>query len=88
MKAVCSNINEAKRRMEKLEMLEEWQSHIEGWEVRVYESSLVFSKLNISQLFTCDEVYPTLCGLLFHVEIFCAGCPVLFLVMNFWHGGD
>lgn len=32
MKAVCSNINEAKRRMEKLEMLEEWQSHIEGWE--------------------------------------------------------
>ncbi|XP_041923432.1 phosphatidylinositol 3,4,5-trisphosphate-dependent Rac exchanger 2 protein [Alosa sapidissima] len=32
MKAVCSNINEAKRQMEKLEMLEEWQSHIEGWE--------------------------------------------------------
>lgn len=34
MKAVCSNINEAKRQMEKLEVLEEWQSHIEGWEVR------------------------------------------------------
>lgn len=33
MKAVCSNINEAKRQMEKLEILEEWQSHIEGWEV-------------------------------------------------------
>lgn len=33
MKAVCSNINEAKRQMEKLEVLEEWQSHIEGWEV-------------------------------------------------------
>uniref|UniRef100_A0A665W842 Phosphatidylinositol 3,4,5-trisphosphate-dependent Rac exchanger 2 protein n=1 Tax=Echeneis naucrates TaxID=173247 RepID=A0A665W842_ECHNA len=32
MKAVCSSINEAKRQMEKLEMLEEWQSHIEGWE--------------------------------------------------------
>ncbi|KAH0521644.1 Phosphatidylinositol 3,4,5-trisphosphate-dependent Rac exchanger 2 protein [Microtus ochrogaster] len=32
MKAVCSNINEAKRQMEKLEALEEWQSHIEGWE--------------------------------------------------------
>ncbi|GAA6095688.1 phosphatidylinositol 3,4,5-trisphosphate-dependent Rac exchanger 2 protein [Tachysurus ichikawai] len=32
MKAVCSNINEAKREMEKLEVLEEWQSHIEGWE--------------------------------------------------------
>ncbi|XP_057388371.1 phosphatidylinositol 3,4,5-trisphosphate-dependent Rac exchanger 2 protein isoform X2 [Balaenoptera acutorostrata] len=32
MKAVCSNINEAKRQMEKLEVLEEWQSHIEGWE--------------------------------------------------------
>lgn len=34
MKAVCSSINEAKRQMEKLEVLEEWQSHIEGWEVR------------------------------------------------------
>lgn len=33
MKAVCSSINEAKRQMEKLEILEEWQSHIEGWEV-------------------------------------------------------
>ncbi|XP_069477256.1 phosphatidylinositol 3,4,5-trisphosphate-dependent Rac exchanger 2 protein [Ambystoma mexicanum] len=32
MKSVCSNINEAKRQMEKLEVLEEWQSHIEGWE--------------------------------------------------------
>ncbi|XP_029447296.1 phosphatidylinositol 3,4,5-trisphosphate-dependent Rac exchanger 2 protein [Rhinatrema bivittatum] len=32
MKDVCSNINEAKRQMEKLEVLEEWQSHIEGWE--------------------------------------------------------
>lgn len=30
MKAVCSNINEAKRQMEKLEVLEEWQAHIEG----------------------------------------------------------
>lgn len=39
MKAVCSNINEAKRQMEKLEALEEWQSHIEGWEVRVLCSS-------------------------------------------------
>ncbi|GCB60717.1 hypothetical protein scyTo_0012789 [Scyliorhinus torazame] len=33
MKTVCSTINEAKRQMEKLEVLEEWQSHIEGWEV-------------------------------------------------------
>ncbi|KAI4797789.1 hypothetical protein KUCAC02_024866, partial [Chaenocephalus aceratus] len=32
MKAVCSNINEATRQMEKMEILEEWQSHIEGWE--------------------------------------------------------
>ncbi|XP_062841329.1 phosphatidylinositol 3,4,5-trisphosphate-dependent Rac exchanger 2 protein [Trichomycterus rosablanca] len=32
MKSVCSSINEAKRQMEKLEVLEEWQSHIEGWE--------------------------------------------------------
>ncbi|XP_048452339.1 phosphatidylinositol 3,4,5-trisphosphate-dependent Rac exchanger 2 protein isoform X2 [Rhincodon typus] len=32
MKTVCSTINEAKRQMEKLEVLEEWQSHIEGWE--------------------------------------------------------
>lgn len=35
MKAVCSNINETKRQMEKLEALEQLQSHIEGWEVRV-----------------------------------------------------
>lgn len=33
MKAVCSNINETKRQMEKLEDLEQLQSHIEGWEV-------------------------------------------------------
>ncbi|XP_028825334.1 phosphatidylinositol 3,4,5-trisphosphate-dependent Rac exchanger 2 protein isoform X2 [Denticeps clupeoides] len=32
MKSVCSSINEAKRQMEKLEVLDEWQSHIEGWE--------------------------------------------------------
>ncbi|XP_029011742.1 phosphatidylinositol 3,4,5-trisphosphate-dependent Rac exchanger 1 protein isoform X2 [Betta splendens] len=32
MKAVCSNINETKRQMEKLELLEQLQSHIEGWE--------------------------------------------------------
>lgn len=32
VKAVCSNINEAKMQMEKLDVLEEWQSHIEGWE--------------------------------------------------------
>ncbi|XP_028668221.2 phosphatidylinositol 3,4,5-trisphosphate-dependent Rac exchanger 1 protein [Erpetoichthys calabaricus] len=32
MKMVCSNINETKRRMEKLEALEQLQSHIEGWE--------------------------------------------------------
>jgi hypothetical protein len=34
MKTVCSNINETKRQMEKLEALEQLQSHIEGWEVR------------------------------------------------------
>lgn len=34
MKTVCSNINETKRQMEKLEDLEQLQSHIEGWEVR------------------------------------------------------
>ncbi|CAM9619971.1 unnamed protein product [Lampetra fluviatilis] len=32
MKAVCSAINETKRRMERLEALQEWQSSIEGWE--------------------------------------------------------
>ncbi|CAN2389839.1 Rac guanyl-nucleotide exchange factor activity [Pristimantis euphronides] len=32
MKAVCTNINETKRQMEKLEVLEQLQSHIEGWE--------------------------------------------------------
>lgn len=40
MKAVCSNINEAKRQMEKLEFLEEWQSHVEGWEVMSQNVSL------------------------------------------------
>ena len=40
MKAVCSNINEAKRQMEKLEVLEEWQSHIEGWEVQSSDSTI------------------------------------------------
>lgn len=38
MKAVCSNINETKRQMEKLEALEQLQSHIEGWEVRAESS--------------------------------------------------
>lgn len=37
MKTVCSNINETKRQMEKLEVLEQLQSHIEGWEVGVQE---------------------------------------------------
>lgn len=51
MKAVCSGINEAKRQMEKLELLEEWQSHIEGWEVCSrgrggVESSLPVIKMN------------------------------------------
>ncbi|XP_075032497.1 phosphatidylinositol 3,4,5-trisphosphate-dependent Rac exchanger 1 protein [Mixophyes fleayi] len=32
MKTVCTNINETKRQMEKLEVLEQLQSHIEGWE--------------------------------------------------------
>ncbi|XP_075427394.1 phosphatidylinositol 3,4,5-trisphosphate-dependent Rac exchanger 1 protein isoform X2 [Ascaphus truei] len=32
MKTVCTNINETKRQMEKLEALEHLQSHIEGWE--------------------------------------------------------
>ncbi|XP_012879769.1 PREDICTED: phosphatidylinositol 3,4,5-trisphosphate-dependent Rac exchanger 1 protein [Dipodomys ordii] len=32
MKTVCANINETKRQMEKLEALEQLQSHIEGWE--------------------------------------------------------
>ncbi|XP_026871807.2 phosphatidylinositol 3,4,5-trisphosphate-dependent Rac exchanger 1 protein [Electrophorus electricus] len=32
MKEVCSNINETKRQMEKMEALEQLQSHIEGWE--------------------------------------------------------
>lgn len=44
MKAVCSSINEAKRQMEKLEVLEEWQSHIEGWEVCLpFTKTLLFA---------------------------------------------
>lgn len=45
MKAVCSSINEAKRQMEKLEILEEWQSHIEGWEVG-FDSKTLWILLN------------------------------------------
>jgi hypothetical protein len=33
IKAVSCNINEAKRQTEKLKGLEEWQSHLEGWEM-------------------------------------------------------
>lgn len=44
MKAVCSSINEAKRQMEKLEILEEWQSHIEGWEVGFTRNPADFSE--------------------------------------------
>ena len=40
VKAVCSNINEAKMQMEKLDVLEEWQSHIEGWEVHSLYSTM------------------------------------------------
>lgn len=36
MKAVYFNINEAKIQMEKLQVLEEWQSYIEGWEVHPF----------------------------------------------------
>ena len=50
MKAVCSNINEAKRQMEKLEVLEEWQSHIEGWEVQSLFQQL---SLNYFCYFSC-----------------------------------
>ncbi|KAI4568735.1 hypothetical protein MJG53_014353 [Ovis ammon polii x Ovis aries] len=32
MKTICSNINETKQQMEKLEVLEQLQSHIKGWE--------------------------------------------------------
>ena len=44
MKAVCSSINEAKRQMEKLEILEEWQSHIEGWEVGLSAFIIILSQ--------------------------------------------
>lgn len=47
MKAVCSNINEAKRQMEKLEFLEEWQSHVEGWEV-MSQDVLLFMKEEVT----------------------------------------
>lgn len=42
MKAVCSNINETKRQMEKLEALEQLQSHIEGWEVSARKTEFGF----------------------------------------------
>lgn len=55
MKAVYSNINEAKRQMEKLEVLEEWQSHIEGWEVH--------------SLYSTMELKIVLLGLMLRVEL-------------------
>lgn len=55
MKAVCSNINEAKRQMEKLEVLEEWQSHIEGWEVHSLYSTMEL-KIVLLCLSLCVEL--------------------------------
>lgn len=55
MKAVCSNINEAKRQMEKLEVLEEWQSHIEGWEVHALFSAIEL-KVALLFLMLCVEL--------------------------------
>lgn len=55
MKAVCSNINEAKRQMEKLEVLEEWQSHIEGWEVQSLYSTIEL-KIVLLCLLLCVEL--------------------------------
>lgn len=55
MKAVCSNINEAKRQMEKLEVLEEWQSHIEGWEVQSLYSTTEL-KIVLFCLLLCVEL--------------------------------
>lgn len=55
MKAVYPNINEAKRQMEKLEVLEEWQSHIEGWEVH-----LLYSTVELKIVVLC---------LMLHVEL-------------------
>lgn len=60
MKAVCSSINEAKRQMEKLEILEEWQTHIEGWEVglkltayTVLNDLILPSKCNLNGCIDC-----------------------------------
>jgi hypothetical protein len=53
MKAVCSNINEAKRQMEKLEVLEEWQSHIEGWEVGLYREGDMCPHIHLTKPGLC-----------------------------------
>ncbi|KAG9331184.1 hypothetical protein JZ751_019898 [Albula glossodonta] len=49
MKNVCSNINETKRQMEKLEALEQLQSHIEGWELLLHGNLLKISAGNIQE---------------------------------------
>ena len=36
MKAVCSVVNETKRRVEKLEAIADWQATVEGWEVNLH----------------------------------------------------
>lgn len=53
MKAVCSSINEAKRQMEKLEVLEEWQSHIEGWEVWTLFIKTYLVKIEVPERVLC-----------------------------------
>lgn len=53
MKEVCSSINEAKRQMEKLEILEEWQSHIEGWEVSLSKACLMIYFINFNLTSCC-----------------------------------
>ena len=70
MKAVCSSINEAKRQMEKLEILEEWQSHIEGWEVSLDKTAhgvLLFNSLPIRlpqvAVLTSCRIVRSLCSL-------------------------
>uniref|UniRef100_A0A8I3PSP6 Phosphatidylinositol 3,4,5-trisphosphate-dependent Rac exchanger 1 protein n=1 Tax=Canis lupus familiaris TaxID=9615 RepID=A0A8I3PSP6_CANLF len=63
MKTVCSNINETKRQMEKLEALEQLQSHIEGWEVCLGLTGARGMHSCRCALWSGHQIQPTVCVL-------------------------
>ncbi|KAG5198628.1 hypothetical protein JEQ12_007224 [Ovis aries] len=54
MKTICSNINETKQQMEKLEVLEQLQSHIKGWEI--FPLSVILMLLHVVNQWAFVEI--------------------------------